>query len=219
MDGVFCFFVSILPKSGDGIVQNRVVAGRYAAALLRSSVASGELDRVDQDLDQLVKALAAEETLGRFLDSPRETPETKKQLIDKAFGDKVSRIVRNLLLLLVDKKRVSLLPAIAQMYHEHADAVRGVAVAKVRVAQPLTAEAEELIRHELRQLTGRDVRLEVQLDPGVVGGMYLRVGNRVIDYTLQHQLDRLREDIIAGRSFRGAGYGSERKRVRWKHQE
>lgn len=200
-------------------MQNRVVAGRYAAALLRSAVANDELDRVDQDLDRVVKALAAEETLGRFLDSPRETPETKKQLVDKVFGDRVCRIVRNLLFLLIDKKRVEQLPAIAQMYHDHADEVRGVAVAKVRVAQPLTAEAEVLIKHEVKQLTGRDVRLEVQLDPKVVGGMYLRVGNRVIDYTLQHQLERLRENIIAGRSLRGTGAGPERKRVRWKHQE
>ncbi len=201
------------------IVQSRVVAGRYAAALLRSAVARGELDRVERDLDLVVGSLAAEETLGRFLDSPRETPATKKELVDKVFGGRLTGLVRNFLHLLIDKKRHAYLPAIARVYHEHADEVRGIAAVKVKVAQPLTPQAEAALRDHLKLLTGREVRLEVQLDPGVVGGMYLRVGNRVIDYTLQRQLERLREEIIAGRGPRGTGESPGRKRVRWTRQQ
>lgn len=208
------------------MMQNRMVAGRYATALLRSAVARGELDRVEQDLNLLVKSLAAEETLSRFLDSPRETPETKKQLIEKVFGGRLSPTAYNFIRLLIDKKRTDYLPVIAELYKVHADEVRGVAVAEVRVAQPLTPEGEAAIRAKVKALTGRDVKLEVALDPHVVGGVFLRVGNRIIDYTLQRQLDELRESIIAGGSRTGAagegqgeGQGPDRKRVAWKHQE
>jgi F-type H+-transporting ATPase subunit delta len=201
-------------------MQSKVVAGRYAAALLRSAVTHNELDRVEQDLDLLVRSLAAEATLGRFLDGPRETPATKKQLVEKVFGAKLSPTTIHFFYLLIDKKRLDHLSAIAQMYHEHADEVRGVAMAKVRVAQPLTPEAEAVIKAALKSVTGRDdVRLEVTLDQNVVGGVYLRVGNRIIDYTLQRQLEQLREDIIAGHGPRPAVSAQVHKRVRWKHQQ
>lgn len=200
-------------------MQNRVVAGRYAAALLRSAAARGELDRVEQDLDLLARSLAAEETLGRFLDSPRETVETKKQLVDKVFRDRISPTARNFFHLLIDKKRQSYLPAIAEIYKEHANEVRGLTVAKARVARPLTPEAEAEIKKTIKALTGREVRLEVEIDPQVVGGVLLRVGNRLIDYTLQRQLQQLREDIISGRGRRGTANGPGRTRIRWKHQQ
>ncbi|MDI6869823.1 MAG: ATP synthase F1 subunit delta [Bacillota bacterium] len=184
-------------------MQNRVVAGRYAAALLRTAVAYGELDRVEQDLDLLTRSLAAEETLGRFLDSPRERPAAKKQLVEKVFGERLSPTTRRFFYLLIDKKRHSLLPLIAQRYREHADEVRGVTVAKVRVSRPLTPEGEAAVQAKVKALTGRAVRLEVKVDPAVVGGICLRVGNRIIDYTLQRQLSELREDIIAGTVPRG----------------
>lgn len=198
-------------------MQNRVVAGRYAAALLRSALSHNELDRVEQDLNLLVRSLAAEASLGRFLDSPRETPDVKKQLVDKVFGEQLSPTTCHFLYLLIDKKRLGHLPVIAERYHEHADEVRGVAVAKVKVAQPLTAEGEAALKARLKALLGLDVQLEVQVDPAVVGGVYLRVGNRIIDYTLQRQLEQLRADIIAGGAPRPAGSVPARQRVRWKH--
>lgn len=200
-------------------MQNRVVAGRYAAALLRTAVAHGELDRIEQDLDLLVRSVTAEETLSRFLDNPRETPATKKQLVDKVFGDKLSPAALNFFHLLIEKKRHAYLATIAELFKEHANAVRGVAVAKARVAKPLTPEAEAAIKTSVKELTGRDVRLEVEIDPSVVGGVHLRVGNRLIDYTLQRQLERLRENIASGRGLRGTVGGPGRARVRWKHQE
>ncbi|MGE5553656.1 MAG: ATP synthase F1 subunit delta [Betaproteobacteria bacterium] len=200
-------------------MQNRLVAGRYSAALLRTAIARGELERVEQDLELLSRAWAAEETLSRFLSNPRETAAAKKQLVDKVFGERLAPTTRHFLHLLIDKKRQNVLPLIAQRYREQAAEVRGVVAAKVRVAQPLTPAGEAAIRAKVRELTGRDVRLEVTVDPEIIGGVYLRVGNRVIDYSLQRQLEELRRQIIGGRGLRGTGCRPERTRVRWKHHE
>ncbi len=200
-------------------MQDRLVAGRYTAALLRTAIAHGELDRVEQDLGLLTRSLAAEETLGRFLANPRETAAAKKGLVGKVFGERLTPTARRFFCLLIDKKRHGLLPLIAQRYHEQADEVRGVAVAKVRVAQPLTPEVEAAIGAKVRALTGRNVRLEVKVDPETVGGVHLRVGNRIVDYTLQRQLEQLRADIISGPGPPGTGGGPERRRVRRKDHE
>ncbi|MGE5507715.1 MAG: ATP synthase F1 subunit delta [Chitinophagales bacterium] len=198
-------------------MQNRVVAGRYAAALFRTAVARGEMERVERDLALLVSTLGAEESLRRFLDSPMNPLGAKKELLGKVFGDKISLTVRNFLFLLVDKKRHEYLGAIAELYREHVNAARGITVAKVRSAQPLTPQVREAIRAKLRNLTGREIELEEQIDASVVGGVYLRVGNRVIDYTIQKQLEELREGIATGRI--NLGGKAARKRVQWKKEQ
>lgn len=198
-------------------MQNRVVAGRYAAALFRTAVARDEMEQVERDLVLLVSTMAAEESLGRFLDSPKNTLDAKKELLGKVFSNKISLTVRNFLFLLVDKKRHDYLGAIAELYREHLNAARGITVAKVRAASPLTPQVREVIRAKLRSLTGREVELEEQLDPSVVGGVHLRVGNRVIDYTIQKQLEQLREGIVTGRI--SVGGKTARRRVQWKKEQ
>lgn len=120
---------------------------------------------------------------------------------DRAGGAAVRPVgdqLTNLVGLLVRRRRISLLPALATEYGRLLDQHRGVAGALVTSAAPLTAEETQAIAARVAMLTGTAVSLRTVIDPALIGGVTVRIGDRLIDASMRGRLERLRDRVVAG---------------------
>lgn len=171
---------------------DRALAGRYAAALFQAAAARSEEQRVLADLGAARERLLGQEGLLRH---PRVSAADKKKLIGAELGGNVGAIARKFLELLIDKKRYELFPMIAAVYGRLAADKRGVAKAVVRSARPLPPQAQRALASRLKFFSGKDVELEIKEDPGLIGGVAVKIGDWVLDSSLRGQLSRMRESM------------------------
>lgn len=171
---------------------DRVLAGRYAAALFQAASAKGEEQKVQADLGSAHKLLL--DAMG-VLRHPRVPPASKKKLLSDTLGDKVGTTTLNFLNLLVDKKRFELMVMVSSVFAKLAADKRGSAKAHVRTAAPLSADALQQLTIKLKKFTGKEIELDVKEDPELIGGIAVKIGDWVLDSSLRGQLRRMKESF------------------------
>ncbi|PIR15936.1 MAG: F0F1 ATP synthase subunit delta [Elusimicrobia bacterium CG11_big_fil_rev_8_21_14_0_20_64_6] len=171
---------------------DRVLAGRYAAALFQAAAAKGEEQKVQADLGSAHNLLLDAMSVLRH---PRVPPASKKKLLHDALGGKVSAMTLRFLDLLVDKKRFDLMVMVSAVYAKLAAEKRGLAKAHVRTAAPLSSEAQQQLAAKLKKFTGKEIELDVKEDSELIGGVTVKIGDWVLDSSLRGQLRRLRESF------------------------
>lgn len=169
-------------------LSDRVLARRYAAALYQSAAGAKEEEKVGADLSKAARALAA--NMGTF-HHPRVSGADKKALLKKELGESVSKTVLRFLELLIEKKRFSLLPAMAGDYQRLWDEGRGIVHASVRSAAPLGELESKLLSQRLGAFLDKKVALDVKEDPELMAGVLVRVGDWVFDGSLKGKLRAL----------------------------
>ena len=110
----------------------------------------------------------------------------------------LSKVMRSFLLLLFDKGRIGFINSIDEFYQNLADELKGVARASVTSATELSADAIEKIRKGLSKRTGKEVILEINQDPSLIGGIVTRIGDLVLDGSIKTQLLGMRESLKKG---------------------
>ncbi|MDP2624363.1 MAG: ATP synthase F1 subunit delta [Actinomycetota bacterium] len=168
----------------------------YAAAILELAKAEGELERIGDELFRIARAFESSNELREALTDPRLAAERKKAVVDDLLGGKSSPLAVNLVNFVVGLGRASDLPAIADRLAERAAAARNKVIAEVRSASELDEETIARLAASLSRATGRDVEVKTVVDPSVIGGVVARVGDVVIDGTVNHRLDEIRETLI-----------------------
>lgn len=171
------------------------VARRYARALVEIARAKDRLDEIEVELGRVVSGLEANEAFRQALASPRLSVAEKQRLLDETFSG-LSETTRRFLAIVVEKGRQQYLPAMVRIYQELADEARGELEVEVFSARPLPAEERERLRQVLSRQTGRKIRLQERLDPTLIGGVALKVGDRVADGSLRARLRLLREALV-----------------------
>lgn len=171
---------------------DRVLAGRYAAALFQAAAGKSEDQKVHAELGAARELLLSQDSLLRH---PRVAAADKKKLVHSHLDGKVGPTTLRFLELLIEKKRYELFPMIAAMYARLAADKRGVVKAVVRVARPLTSDAQKNLVARLKHFAGKDIELEVKEDPELIGGVAVKIGDWVLDSSLRGQLRRMRESI------------------------
>ena len=181
------------------------IAHPYAEALVQIGQERGIVDEIRESLDFLAEYLERNKDFRAFFESPRIDPEVKQSIVDKAFADKLSDPVTNLLGLLIEKSRHRVLPEIIETFRAMHDEVSGRLTVPLRTAKPIGAEATGRIADRLSKTLGREVILETEVDPALLGGIVLHVGDTVINGSLRHRLDvlgrRLRASKMDGKGF------------------
>ena len=167
----------------------------YALAFLEFARAEGELERVGDELFQMARAFESSDELRDALTDPRLPVVKKKAIIDDLLGHKTLPLTLNLVNFVVGTGRATDIPAIADRLAEQAAAARNKAIAEVRSAVELDDKTVERLAKALGEATGKDVEVKTIVDPSVIGGISARVGDVVIDGTVRHRLDRLRETL------------------------
>ncbi|MEK7388196.1 MAG: ATP synthase F1 subunit delta [Elusimicrobiota bacterium] len=171
---------------------DRVLAGRYAAALFQAAADKGEEKKVQADLSAAHKQLL--DVMG-VLRHPRVPPGEKKKILARVLDGTTGGTVMRFLEILIEKKRFELLMMISVNFTKLAAERRGAAKAIVRTAGPLSQEELRQLAAKLKIFSGKDIELDVKEDPDLIGGVAVKIGDWVLDSSLRGQLRRMRESI------------------------
>jgi F-type H+-transporting ATPase subunit delta len=168
------------------------LAGRYASALFDLAAERGALDKVESDLDALQEAVAASPELQRMLKSPVVSREEHERTM-ASLGDRLGlgEVTRNFLGLLAQKRRLGALPGIVSQLKAMLAARRGEETAEVVSAVPLGQAEIDRLKESVGRYAGRAVNLTTRVDPGLLGGLVVRVGSRMVDASLKTKLQQL----------------------------
>ena len=169
------------------------VAERYAAALFDLADERRTLDEVASDLRELRAMLAASADLSRLVRSPVLTRSEQAKAI-AALTERAgfSPLVRDFLAVVAKNRRLFAVPAMIASYLAKLAERRGEVTAEVTAAQPLSETQLALLSEQLRRSVGRRVSIDARVDPGLIGGIIVKVGSRMIDGSLKSKLQRLR---------------------------
>ncbi len=168
-------------------------ARRYASALFSIARERGTIDPWAEELGRL-RALAANRDAMRVLNNPELGLDQKMRVVDAAAGP-LSHETAALVRILLERKRVELLPALADAFNEQARAFRGIELATVTTAIPLEEADRQLITQWLSTRLGRSVEIEEHVDPEIIGGVVSRVGDQLIDASVRGRLEMLRRRL------------------------
>jgi F-type H+-transporting ATPase subunit delta len=173
------------------------VARRYAKALLELGVEVGSLKAIVDQTTFAAEAYASSPELRAALDNPLVPYAAKKGILtDLADRLAVSPTVKNTLLLLGDRRRLHVLPVIAQMLREMSDLREGVLRAEVVTAARLPDTYYARLQGQLEKMTGRRVVIEKREDPALIAGVVTRIGDMVIDGSLRTRLEELKNVLL-----------------------
>jgi F-type H+-transporting ATPase subunit delta len=176
-------------------MRDRKVATRYAGALLTSAREAGVLAGVAESYDSLMDMQLGQTALRVFLDSPQVRTEEKKDLLKNVFGGKVEPLLLDFMFLLIDKNRIENFRDIGEEFALLVEREQGVMRAKVTTAVALPADLEEQLKAKLSSLTGKTMILEKRVDPAVIGGVKVVMGDKILDGTVRTNLDALRKTL------------------------
>jgi len=168
------------------------IAERYAAALFDLADERRTFDEVASDLRQLRTMLAASVDLSRLVRSAILTRgEQGKAIAALATHADFSPLVRDFLAVVAKNRRLFAIPAMIEAYLEKLAERRGEITAQVIAARPLSETQLALLSDQLRRSAGRRVSVDARVDPGLIGGMIVRVGSRMVDGSIKSKLQRL----------------------------
>ncbi|HKG26209.1 MAG TPA: ATP synthase F1 subunit delta, partial [Thermomicrobiales bacterium] len=128
--------------------------------------------------------------------SPAVPEAEKLALVDRVLAGAQPE-ARNLAHLLVHRRRIAIVPELAQIFAEAVLQERGIVIAEVTTAEPLGPQEQEMVRSQLSKVVGKSVQLRLNTDPSIIGGIIARVGDRLIDGSVINQLRRLRARLAA----------------------
>lgn len=176
----------------------RDVAKSYALALYELGVEAKALEQIEDDLENVVQ-LTHESGLDQFLLHPLIPDGEKTRLLDQIFGQ-MHPYLLNLLKLLVDRSRTRLLDFIHEAYlslRQEKDRVLRVTVFTPFDLAKDTDTLHQEIAARLTQLTAMNVKLDQRIDSTMLGGLRLQIGDKILDGSIEAQLDRLKEEILS----------------------
>lgn len=176
-------------------MRNRPVATRYAHALLNSADKAGLLGEVAESFDAVMAVIGEKPGLLNFLAAPHISEDKKLGLLDKVFADRIETTLSHFFRLLVEKHRMDSLGDIHEEFQRQVEVHQGFARAVVTTAVPLSDDLEKALMEKLSVMTGRKIVLRKDVDPAVLGGACVSMGDQVIDGTLRTNLTRLRAQL------------------------
>jgi F-type H+-transporting ATPase subunit delta len=172
-------------------------ARRYAEAAFSVGMRDGTVEAWRSELD-LAADVASDARIGRELANPAIPLERRLEMAESTFGSSVSRPVLNLIGLMIRRGRFHQLATIAAEFRRLDNARQGITVATAMTAAPLTPDEVRALTERLQQSTGGPVELAVQVDPSLLGGLVVRIGDRLIDGSVRGRLERLRNQLVSG---------------------
>jgi len=170
-------------------------ARRYAKALFNLARERENLDAIADSLAVVTSTAQGSPDLMTMLHHPLITKERKKELLAQVFGGEIQADVQNFLFLLVEKDRASIIPSVAREFARLTDEHRRVADAEVVSAVPLSQEQTSAIVNQLQTSTGYTIRLTTRVDETILGGLVIRVGDKLMDGSVVTRLQTMRDGL------------------------
>jgi F-type H+-transporting ATPase subunit delta len=177
---------------------SRIGAGRrYAEAAFELAVRDGSVDAWQRDL-ALAAQMALDDRVVKIVDSPAVPFAQRRKVVEQLLGKHVSGQALNLALLLAKRGRFGVMPSVSSEYDAKVRQARGIVAATVSTPEPLSAKGLAAVQTRVEQLAGANVELATSVDPSLVGGLTIKIGDKLIDASVRGRLERLRGRLVQG---------------------
>ncbi len=172
------------------------IASRYAKSLMDLAIEQGSIDKVLGDMTSLKNA-AENRDLYLMLKSPIINASKKGQVFDKLFGDKFDKMTMGFMKIVLNKGRESYLPEIANEFLEQYKKYKHISTATITSAKPLSDAAIDKLKAKLlaSNVTDENVEIETVVDPSIIGGLIIEVGDKLYDASVAHKLELMRKEF------------------------
>ncbi|SIQ66889.1 ATP synthase F1 subcomplex delta subunit [Rhizobium sp. RU35A] len=169
------------------------VADRYASSLFELSLEAGAIDQVRADLDRFQAMIDESDDLKRLIASPVfSSGDQARAIVALCEKAGIQGLVANFLKVVAANRRLFALPGMIRAYRDAVARHRGEVTAEVVSAHALSAAQEEELKSALKGVTGKEVAVDVTVDPSILGGLIVKVGSRQIDTSLRTKLSTLK---------------------------
>lgn len=173
------------------------LAQAYAHALLALCEAADVTATVERQLGDLLEFLNKHEAIGRFAGDPTITGDGKREALDQLLTQDLHAVLMHFVLILLACGLFRELPSVAQAFSHTLAEKREHSTGELVSAHPVSDAKVALIEKEVSRILGKNVHLQARVDTGMLGGLIVRVGDFVIDGTIDHQLDAVRRNLLA----------------------
>jgi F-type H+-transporting ATPase subunit delta len=178
-------------------MRQTTIARNYAEALLELARRAEDTAGWGKLIRDVANGIQQDSTLKHFLESPKISEVQKNEVLFEALGDHVPRHFLRFLQTLVRKRRQLLIPEISVEYDKLLDIVEGRVHANVTVAREATAVDEARISEHLSRVIGKKVVPHMSVNPAILGGVVVRIGDTVMDGSVRRRLARLKGQMLA----------------------
>ena len=172
-----------------------LIGKRYAYALFEAGLELNKLERFKDDITNIANILMEEDNFKKILSHPKVSKGEKKELLNNVFKDLISVEVLNFLYILVDKRREKSILEInkefIKLYNEH----ENIAEVTVVTSVTMNEKAKEKLTITLQKRLNKKIKLKNIVDKDIIGGVLLKIGNKVIDGTVKGQLQEIEKAI------------------------
>ena len=171
---------------------------QYANAMADIALAQGAVEPAAKQLHEFGAAYSQSAELRTFLASPAVSVEAKHAVIEKIVARLgASKIIRNFLFVLADHRRTHLIPEVIAVFHQVIRQRQGIAEAEISSAVEMSAAQKKAMAATLAQLTGKKIEAKFALDPALLGGAVVRIGDTIYDGSLRSRLNEMRARLAA----------------------
>ncbi|TDW50186.1 ATP synthase F1 subcomplex delta subunit [Flavobacterium sp. 270] len=167
---------------------------RYAKAILDLANSKGVAEAVNNDMKSIASAIENNQELSTFIQNPTTKVEVKESALLEVFAN-VNGVTKGLFHLLFENKRFEILDAIAVEYSKVYDQSNGIEVAKVTTAIPMDAALEAKVLAKIATLSDKKITIENIVDPAIIGGFILRIGDQQYNASVANRLQVLKREL------------------------
>jgi len=169
------------------------VSGRYATALFELARDENSIDAVKAELDRFAAMLDESADLKRLVRSPVFAAETQLKALSAVLEKaEITGVSANFLKVLAANRRLFAVSEVIRAFNALVAKFKGEATADVTVAETLSDKNLEALKAALKSVTGKDVTLDVKVDPSIIGGLVLKLGSRMVDSSLRTKLNSIK---------------------------
>lgn len=172
-----------------------LVSKRYASALFEVAFEGQNYEQVKNELNFILDCLKGEPQLYDLLKSPLITADEKKDIVSNIFKERVSEEVFNFIRIIIDKGREEYIESVVKEYNILADAVKNKVEAVAITAIPMDKQDLLKLQVNLSMSSGKNIQLKNQVDPSIIGGVLVKIGDKLIDGTVKSRLVNMQEQL------------------------
>ncbi len=174
-----------------------LVADAYARPLLELANEQGKTNEIAEELSQLAEIIRQNKTFSQFLADPAVGHDERKATLVRVFGGRVSPLLSNFIGVLNKRSKLGLITAIADSFYRQLEEQRGNIEVDVTTAQALSADELENVRQKVGSALGKNAIVHQHVDESILGGLVVRVEDKLIDASVRYQLQAMKEQLLA----------------------
>ena len=177
---------------------NLIIAKKYGRAIYEIACEKNSLEQVEKELRFIRDTILENTDLKEFINHPFLTKDAKKDTIEKLFGDKVQPVVLHFCDVVIDRGHIDVLPEMVDIYISLVHHEMGIEEATITSAFELSKKQADVLTEKLHDITGCRIILKQKVDPALIGGFTVMIGNRMIDGSVARQLQELKSKMMQG---------------------